>query len=160
MVWTVWKRGWTWKELWEVCFVLKKKKKIRGLKVKDVLCHMTLDQQETGCSTGRPEPISRCVSARSSHVRNIWLSSRRLAWQMMKNQRSESKESGQNHPSIAEARSLIMNKRCQNWRIGIPESSWHQMGAATCRPSLQHLTEWLMGAAEAWLSLNAKHKQH
>ena len=165
MLWSVLKPDWTWKGLQQDWFK-KKKKKIRVLKIKDMVwekkrhrrCHMTLEQQEAG----RSEPISRCVSARSSHVvvirqrlqsRNIWLS----CWQMMKNLRSESKESGQDHPGIAQARSLIMDKRSQNWRIRIPESFWHQM----CRPSLQHLTEWLMGSTEVTLTFpKCKHKLH
>lgn len=111
------------------------------------MCHMTLDQQETGRSTGRSVSQSAGVYRLGSHM---WLLSGDVRAETFdcphadllgKNKRSESKESGQSRRSITQARSLIRNRRCQKWRIAIPQSVWYQVGAATRRPSLQHLTE-------------------
>lgn len=119
--------------------------------------------------TGRPEPISRCVSAPSSRM---WLLSGDFRAEISDCPCADSlgvrwkirdltvKSQARNIPSITHAPSLIMIKCCQKRSIRIPKSIWHQMGAATCRPSLQHLTEWLMGATEARLSPKPKHKQH
>lgn len=98
MLWSVLKRGWTWKELQEVCFFFFFNP---GLKVKNVfwetkrchMCHMTLDQTLNRESNRKVRANQQvCIGWVLTHAlvirwrqsRNIWLSSRRLARQMMK----------------------------------------------------------------------------
>lgn len=79
-----------------------------------------------------------CCQATSERKHLIVLVQPRLAFDEIRD--LEVKSQVRNGPSITHA-PLIMIKCCQKQRIGIPKSIWHQMGAATCRPSLQHLTE-------------------
>lgn len=162
LFWSV--SDWTWKGLQEVCFFKNiERVKGQGRAVGDKEeSHVSHDRKQEGQSQSagvyRLRPHTRaCYQATSEQKRLIVLVQTRLA-------RDEKQELWQwgvtNIPSITHAPSLIMIKCCQKQSSGIPKSIWHQMGAATCRPSLQHLTEWLMGATEARLSPNPKHKQH
>lgn len=162
MFWSVLKRGWTWKGLQGVCFFPKSE----GWTLRMCSGRQRGDTRVTWHRTNRRVRANQHVCISSvllTHVVVVTrLQSRSLdcpranllgKWWKRRDLKVKSQA------RIAQARSLIMQKRCQNWRIGIAESIWQQMGAATCRPSLQHLTEWLMGATEVWLSPNAKHKQ-